>query len=465
MAQWADFPFSDRMYENSDESLLSRAMADVENAYANAAGGFSRFPGLTPFVSLPASKVYVHAFRGNLIAATDRARVYRISKEGAVEDVTGVPLSGGKRAIFTSTEDQLVMAAGGAPLSLSSNKTQILPNAPPTTHVIFIDGYLLAIEAYSGRFYYCDPGQYGTWNPLSVFTADAKPDDLTAAVVTPFNEVMLAGTDSIEQYEILPNGTQPFSRRWTTGEGVQFPYTLVADKSGTYGINGRFEFVRFYGQVSQDQGADVDLVFESIDDWTDAWAGELSIKGTKFILLQAPNATNKHGTQGITLLLDYRARKWSFLYGWDPVASTPTRWPVWSTERIWGGVYAGVDGGIAKLDDNSNQVLGAPQAFLIRSGHCNDWGPSRIDELRIRLKRGEGSNGGAEPRIGLRVNRDNEGFDQWQYEPLGTSGQREMVIRFGGQGYADTWQFELAVTDDVPVEFVRMQIFVERARW
>jgi hypothetical protein len=455
------------MYQNSNESILSKAVADVENAFANQAGGFSRFPGVVPFVDLPsAERVYLSEWRDNLIAATDAGKVYRIGKGGGVEDVTGVPLSGGKRAIFTSTEDQLVAAAGGPILNLSSDKTRLLHgNAPNSTHVVFVDGYLIAIEPYSGRFQFCDPGAYETWNPLSVFTANGKSDDLTAVVVTPFRELLMAGPDSIEQYERLPNGDQPFSRRWTTGEGVQFPYTLVADKSGTYGINGRFEFVRFYGQVSQDQGADVDLVFESIDDWTEAWASEVSVQGQKFIVLQAPFATNKHGTKGVTMLLDYRARKWSHLYGWDDDVSAPTRWPVWSLQRKWGHIYAGVEGGIARLDASSYQVLGKAQSFLIRSAHVSKFGPSRIDDLRIRLQRGDGPYQGKEPRVAIRVNRDNLGFDQWQYEPLGRHGERTMVINFGGQGDANSWQFEIRVTDDVPVEFVGMEIYVERLRW
>lgn len=464
MVQWADFPL-DRMYTNSDETILSHAVASVENAYANEAKGFSRFPGLVPFVDIPSDRTYLCKFRDNLIVATDRGRVYRVSRTGAVLDVTGTPLSGGKRAIFAATEDQLVIAAGGPLINLSSDHTRLLRNAPNSTHVVFVDGYLIAIEAYSGRFSYCDPGLYETWNPLSVFTANGKPDDLNSAVVTPYRELLLAGSDSIEQYERLPNGDQPFSRRWATGEGVQFPYTLVADKSGTYGVNSRFEFVRFYGQVSQDQGADVDLTFESVDDWTEAWASELSVKGQKFIVLQAPFATNRHGTKGVTMLLDYRAKRWSFLYGWDDVLSVQSRWPVWSLERIWGGVYAGVTGGIARLADDSYKVLGKTHAFLVRTGHVDKFGPSRIDEVRIRLRRGDAPNETTEPLVGLRVNRDNLGFDQWTFEPLGLKGDRTMVIRFGGQGCADTWQFEIQITDDVPVEFVSLQIYVERLRW
>ena len=467
MVQYADFPWNERMYASADEAILSRAVAAIENAYENESGGMSRFPGLTTFASFSGNRTYLTAFQNNLIAVTDLGRMYRIGQTGTVQDVTGTPVSGGKRAVFAQTEDQLVVAAGGPILQLLGNQTQILSNqAPQSTHVAFIDGYLIVIEPYSGRFYYCDPGQYTTWNPLSVFTANAKPQALNSLTITPFNEMLLAGPQVVEQWELLANGNQPFARRWTTGEGIFAPYTFLADKSGTYGVNTRFEFVRFAGQQSEDQSADVGLTLQSIDDWTDAWAEEASVKGQKFFILQMPNATNVYGTKGVTLLFDYRARKFSFLYGWDAKLNRQTRWPGWSTQRLWGKMFVGVPGGVAVLDDDSYQLQNTIYPFLIRSGHIDTWGPSRIDEVRLRIKRGVGTYGGRKPRIGLRVNRDNEGFDQWTYENLGDAGQRTMEVRFGGQGCAGgTWQFELGIGDDVSVEMVKMQVFVERLRW
>ena len=455
------------MYTSADEAILSRSVAAIENGYENEAGGMSRFPGLTSFATFPGNRTYLTAFKNNLIAATDLGGVYRIGATGTVQDVTGTPVSGGKRVIFAQTEDQLVLAAGGPIIELLGDKTQGLSNqAPESTHVAFIDGYLIVIEPYSGRFYYCDPGQYTTWNPLSVFTANAKPQDIGALAITPFNEMLLAGPQVVEQWELLANGTQPFARRWTTGEGIFAPYTLLADKAGTFGVNSRFEFIRFAGQMSEDVSPDVGLTLQKVDDWTGAWAQEASTSGQKFFIIQMPMATNAYGTKGVTLLFDYRAKKFSFLYGSDPVLRRQTRWPGWSTQRLWGKVFVGVPGGVAYLDDSSFQLLGSTYPFLIRSGHVDAFGPSRIDEVRLRIKRGVGSYGARSPRIGLRVNRDNEGFDQWQYEDLGESGDRTMEVRFGGQGCAGgTWQFELAVGDNVAVEMVKMQVYVERLRW
>ena len=452
------------MFGNIDESALTRAPAAIENAYENVAGGISRFPGLIKFATFPGQRTYLSTWNGSLIAGTDAGRLYRIDRSGKVTDVTGVPISGGRRMIFSATEDQLVIAAGGAIISLSGERTEVLsPNAPPSTHVAFLRGYLLAIEANTERFQYCDPGKFTVWNPLSVFSANAKPGAVNSMVVTPYDELMLGKTDGIEQFEVLPNGTQPFSERWSTGEGVVLPYTLVADKTGTYAVNSRYEFVRFYGQISQDQSEAINL--NGIDDWTDAWAQELTVKGQNFFILQAPNATNAYNTKGITYAFDYRNKKWCYLFGWDAKASLPNRFPAWSFQRLWGKIFAGVPGGVAVFDDATYQLQGGMFPVLLRTGHIDEFGPVRIDDVRIRVRRGDGTYQGAPPRIGLRVNPDNLGFDQWTYEPMGIPGQREMTIHFGGQGAADTFQFEIACTDNVPIELVSMEIYAQRIRF
>jgi len=466
VAQWANIDWSKPVYASADEAILKNSVATIENATANAAEGMSRWPGLTRFVDVPGQRIYLKPWNGDLYAATDQGKLWRISRSGAVVDVTGVPISGGQRVVMEATDDRLLMAAGGPILQLVGRQTEVLArSAPETSHIAYVDGYVIAIERWTQRFLHCQPGVYETWDPLDVFSANAKPDPIHAVVVTPYRELLLAGAEHIEQFERLPAGSQPFSRRWSTGEGVAYPYTLVTDKTGTYGVNPRHEFVRFAGQVSQEQGEPIGLLLSNVDDWTDAWAQSLTIFGDPFVVMQMPEASNPHGTKGITLVMNQRDKRWSFLYGFDRGGATASRYPAWSFASIWGRTFAGVDGAVAEVDMKSFDLLGEPMPFVIRSGHVDKFGPCRIDDVRVRMKRGVGAAAGRAPLVGLRVNRDNLGFDQWQWEPLGTEGQNEMVISFGSQGCANTWQFEIRVTDPVDVQFVSMQARVERIGW
>lgn len=461
MANWQKVPL-EALNLNTDETLLSRAAAAMENCYRNEAGGASRFPGQKAFVSLPGAKTWTYPHRNNLIAVTNEGRCYRIDQAGDVQDVTGVPLSGGRRPIFAATEDELLFAAGGPILRLSNDKTALLSqDAPNTSHVAFIQGYVIAIEDGTGRFFHSEAGLYDQWSPLDVFTAETKPDPINGATVTPYNELLLAGVDSIEQFEPFPSGDRPFSRRWTTGEGLYAPYTLLATKSGTYGVNKDQEFVRFQLQASRDEGANIGLPLETIRDFDDAWTTEISIKGQKFIVLQVPNALSPYGTPGMTFIMEQRRQQWSALYGWDRGLGLPARWAPWSYTRLWGRHFVGVPGGVRELSLDAYDDAGEPQRMLVRTSHIDEWGRARVDNFRMRIKRGTQPSGGTRSVIGLRVNRDNRGFGRWKWRDLGLSGEREMVIDFGALGYGDTFQFEIQATDASPVEIVGMRAYVE----
>lgn len=469
MAQWARMPFKEGLFANADESILRVAPAAVENAYANQAGGFSRFPGHRIVQSLPRQgRVYVapEEWRGFQIIATEAGRVYRRGRDGSLQDVTGVPLSGGRRPVFAATEEEMVIAAGGPLIRLASDRTeQLSDNAPDSSHVAYVDGYLVAIEPGSGRFWYSEPGQGRVWRDLSVFTAEAKPDDLLACAVTPYRELLLAGPQSIEQFERLNNGSQPFFRRWATGEGLAHPYTLVCDVTGNWGVNGKTEFVRFQAQVSREQSADIAMSLEAVRDWTDAWAAPLSVAGQRFVVLQAPRARTYYDTEGATFLLDYRTKKWSLLYGWDAARGLPARWPAWSVGRAWDRTFLGVEDGIAEVSRDFFDSAGETARCLFRSAHVSDFGPSRIDNMRVRIKRGVGAVEGVEPQLLVRMIRDNKRPTRWKAKGLGLAGDSEMTVYLGGFGNAETWQMEVACTDPVAVEFVEAWIQVERLGW
>jgi len=499
MAQWANFPWEEAMFTNADEAILRRRVAVAENLYGNRAGGWSRFPGLRPWMALPGQgRITLKWWRGDLVAVGQAGQVWRIGRNGQGQNVTGIPLSGGGRPTFAATDESLVIAAGGPIVALDSGATRLLSaDAPNSTHVVWIDGYLVAIEPYSGRFRHSPPGDYGVWEDLSVFTAEGKPDDLVAAAVTPFNELLLAGPESIEQYETLASGDRPFFRRWMTGDGLAHPYTLVTDKMGTFGVNQSAEFVRFQAQVTRTQSDDIALTLQNIDDWTDAWADSVSIKGQRFIILQAPNASAPdYDARGITLLLDMNRGRWSFLWGYDRTSGGYARWPGWSLEEAWGRVFVGVQDGIAELDPTYYENLADPMRCLIRSAHVDEFGPSRLDDVRVRLRMagndfaftlseggirritedgfvrvtedgrprviGDQLQGGQTARFGVRMRRDNDLWTRWVWKSMGLPATEPMVEKFGGMGCAQTWQMEISCADPVPFEFVRAQILVQR---
>lgn len=461
---WKDVPFSAKLLTNVKEAALRRASAAIENCYTNEQGGFTRFPGLASFATLTGSApTYLNEWRGDLIAASN-SRLWRIRKDGTAEDVTGAPIRGAGRVNFARADNEIAMAAGGEIIRFAGATTEILsPDAPIASHLAYIDTYLVACETDSGRFYNSSASE-GTrvWDALDVFAADGTPDNINSMLVTPYRELIVAGPESTEQYERLASGSIPFFRRWSVGEGNSAPDTLIFADNATWMVNRQREFVRASGQTSQSRADDVGNSLEDIDDWTDAWAAPMSLNGQKFIILQAPHATNDYETEGVTFVHDYRQNRWFNLYGWDD-RGLPARWPGWSYYFMWDRHFVGGNGRIYELKQTTFDNGGDPQRVLARTGHFDDWGEVRCDNLRLRLKRGtSGSNVAREPKISVRAVRDNRKVTNWVHRSLGRAGDSDMVLEFGGFGTGHTWQFEWMTTDAVELEVVKLQADVTR---
>ncbi|MRR49378.1 MAG: hypothetical protein EG825_00445 [Rhodocyclaceae bacterium] len=452
MAKWIPVKL-EKLYTNVQESILSKGGAAIENCYSNEMGGFTAFPGLKSFSTLSGNApTYLHEWRGDLVAVTS-GRFYRISQDGTAGDVTKVPIAGDGRVVFDRTEDELIAAAGGQIIRFAGGQTEVLSEtAPLSTHAGFIDGYVVAIERDSGRFYHSGAGAYREWDPIDVFSAEGKPDNLNSLLITPFRELILTGLDSIEQFERLPSGDTPFFRRWAVGEGVLAPYTLIAADNGMFAVNRDKEFVRMSGQTSGAASDDIGQSLESIDNWDGAWAARANMVGQKFIFLQMPKATNEYGTEGITFLYDYRNRRWYSLFGWDESAGIPSRWPGWSYYTLWGRHFVGGNGQVWELDKNARTNVGARRRILGRTAHIGMSSPFRVDDVRLIVKRGVAGHDSENPIIRLRAKRDNQTWTRWKEKTLGRIGSNQQELRFGPMGDCDTIQFEWEITQGAEVE-------------
>jgi hypothetical protein len=466
---WVQIPINGKYYANLDETQINQSHLALENCFINEAGGISRFWGLEVFATLPDNgRVYLHEWRGDLVAATSKGRFYVVDRNGNPEDKTAAPVAGDLRVIFAKTEDELVMTAGRKPVRFAGHRTELLSrDAPDATHCGYIDSYLLLNERDSGRFIHSPPGDSRTFEALDTFSAEGQPDNIDGLLVTPFRELLLGGTASFEQFERLTTGDIPFFRRWAIGEGLSAPYTLLFADNAVFCVNRSREFVRFSGQVTQPVSNDIGYLLETIDNWDEAWVGgypdrPFDVFGQRFTMLQMPHATNGYGTKGVTLLYDYRNKRWSSLYGWDSARALPARFPAWSHWTINDEVYLGGEGVIYRLVRNGFSIAGQPQRMLTRTGYIGESGPYEIANLRLRVKRGMGGNA-SEAALYLRAKRDNKAWSNWKRKGLGRAGDGWQYLEFGGFGVGHTFQFETYATDDCPVEIAKLEAVVEKA--
>lgn len=461
---WIDLPVNQPLYKNLSEDAVQGYQTAIENGYRNELGGQSRFPGMRDFATLEDNgRVVLSDFNGDLLAVTTKGQVYTIDRSGNVTNRTDAPVAGGLRPIIAKGDVETYFAAGGDLIRLRGEKTELLsPDAPQSSHVGWIDGYLLAPERNSGRLYRSGAREYSSWDPLNVYLADGNPDSINSMIITPYREIMLGGLNTIEQFERYPTGTEPFYKRWSIPDGVSVPYALTFADNKLWTINRKREVVQSSGQLTQAVSAAIGAYLESIDDWTDAWMGgypdnPLHVNGQKFLVIQAPNATNPYGTKGVTLLLDYVKREWAELYGFDRNEGIPIRWPGWSHWSIWDKTFIGGEGKIYQLDTSLFTNAGIPSQWLIRTAHLTMGNAGHVKAFRLIVKRGMGGSA-TESKIWVRCSRDGKPFGTKMYRSLGKAGQRQMTLEFGQFGIASHFQFEIGCTDNVDVQLLKAQI-------
>ena len=469
MGEWKDIELNKKLFKNIEETALTSTYGALENCFVTEANGLSRFPGLKEFTDFGGNAdIHISRYQNDMIASGTDGLTFRVNSHGDYTAIDGPHVLGGERTSFAKTRDGLIMAAGRQIIEYNGSKNKILSkDAPLSSHVGFLDGYVLAVENGSGRFQHSNLNEFGTWDALSTFAVDGNPDNINAMLITPFNEILLTGEESVEQYERYVGGVVPFFRRWATGDGISEPGTLCFADNASWGLNSRYEFVRLSGQTSQSVSDDLqkDIEYryslENLGNLDKAWAAPAYVKGQKFIILQSPEATNAYGSKGFTGVFDIRRGQWFEIFGWDSANGVPDLWPGRSVFNMWGKTFVGGKGKIYQLDPLTYNNDGQVQRAYVRTAHFDTLGTMRVDGVRMTLQRGVGTYD-KNPKIMMRTNADNKGFSLWQFRDLGYSGKQELIVEFGAQGTGTTWQLEWAVTDDCPFELRRLQLEVAR---
>jgi hypothetical protein len=469
MSELVDIELNKKLFKNVDESMITSTFGALENCFVTESNGVSRFPGLKEFADLGTNaEIYLGRNGNDLIAVGADGNSFNVRRDGSFKSIPGTPVLGGQRASFARSRDGLMLAAGQQIVKYDGVKNTILSeNAPLSQFVGFLDGYILAVEKDSGRFQHSNLNNLSKWDPLDTFSVDGSPDDINAMIITPFNEILLSGEESIEQYERYVGGNVPFFRRWSTGDGISEPGTLCYADNAVWGLNARHEFVRLSGQTSQSVSDDIQKEIEdryglsNLGSLDKAWARFCPIKGQKFIIFQSPEATNAYGTKGFTAVFDIRRGQWFEIFGWDEANGVPTLWPGRDVFSMWGKIFVGGNGKIYELSSDAYNNDGDVQRAYIRTAHFDTLGTMEVDRVRMTIKRGVGSYTKS-PVLAFRSNPDNKGFGVTQFRELGVTGADQMIIEFGAQGTADTWQFEIMMTDDCPFELRRLQLGVTK---
>jgi len=100
----------------------------------------------------------------------------------------------------------------GRALDLTSNVlTTVLPPGLAFARVFYLDGYLLTHDPGTRRFYFSDLFDALTWDALSFYEAEGRPDPITTLFVD-HRELWIPGSQSTEVWYSTGDALNPFAR-------------------------------------------------------------------------------------------------------------------------------------------------------------------------------------------------------------------------------------------------------------
>lgn len=342
-----------------------------------------------------------------------------------------------------------ILIASGIGTALSS--FALVPDADAPTyvsHIDFIDGYVVATTG-KGFFQYSDLNDPSSWSAASFATAMRNPDDILALKVFS-RQIFLFGNLTTEIWE--NDGVSPFAP--TPGgylqAGIIAPHSVVTNDDAIYWLDNTRHFVS-YSSGLQRISTPYDAEIQSFDTVADCVGKRIEIAGKPFLVFQFP-------AEQRTLVLNTAQRTWSEWGSWDLANARYTHWlgSSYCYSPDWGmHLVGGRDGKIHKMSPNYYSDNGDLIRLKRTTGHI-DYGTlarKRSKELRIRIQRGEGATVNDEPLMAIRWRDDNKQWSTQKFIGLGKVGDNRSPITIYPYGIYRTRQYELIVSDSVPVTF------------
>jgi len=468
----AEIPLPIFYDRSADESgIADQVGARLIDGYVDVVGGkpiIRKRYGLRSMTNLATAAAVdgIYWWDANSVAmAISSGSIHKItSADGNFSDVTGDALSSVTHTKFANNGTYVVMASGGRMVTYNNSGTTAFmadADAPTTvTHLAYLDGYILALEADTARVWYPpDPTDITAWSSTGFFSAETKPDDLVAMDIA-YREVTLFGKESTEVF--YNDGVTPFSRlEGAIQEMGCIAANSVVNAGGAWmWLNDERRVVLLEGRTPKVVSGSYDEVLRDIAPVSDSYANFISIGKHAYYVISFPGEDS-------TYAYDLTTGTWAEWGYYDSSAGTYGMWLGRSYDyaRRWEQHLVGsrADGNIYLLEPTTFQDGGNTIRTLIRTGQVSHgtsaW--KRSKELRIKCKRGLGSETGSEPVFTVRW-RDEMG--PWSNEiqvSLGKVGETESIVRLFRLGRYRTRQYEIVHSDNTDFQLSGIEEDVE----
>lgn len=475
----AKIPFALPSSQNVSEAGLKSKSAFLIDGFVDEDGNDVKRPGSAWRVTVGSGDYVDGIFywpNTDRLYVAAGGGILTYDKSGSAVDLKGsTPLNIGRRCSFTTDGTYIFVANGGyiqysdgiaAPPSTFAVLSD--PDAPELVDKIgYLDSYILAFSTNGNKFYWSEVGDSLNWSALNFASAAANPDIIVSMLIRQ-REILLFGRKILEIWE--NDGQTPFSR---IPGGVHEVGCAALDspinvKDGTvFWLDNDKHFTMFKGGVVQRLYTAYDKDVANMTTVSDCRTSLLYVDGREFILFDF------HTSQR-TFVHHYKTDFWYEWGSWDSQAGNYKPYLYWEILAVtaWNRIYGGhrystrlscISSDYKVDEDLAIQVPGqAGEGEEIRIARrtgqiSHDTSKDkRNEELRITVNRGETVTS-SEPFLMLRWKDNNTTWSEEERHSLGSAGDRNIVVETQRTGIYATRQWELSVTDSVPVSFVDME--------
>ncbi len=472
----APIPFANLQASSLEE--IGGASPVAMNVVMDPRGSVWRRPGIKAYAGAPSTVVdsggiaaLYSTVKGQLFAVGSSGGaerpIYLVTGGGAAKLGGGAApcgLRGALRPVFAESDMILAVAGGdlvekviiaGGPLG-----SDRLGGTPPNaSHVVSNASRLLSndvgIDPSAVRFSDVAGGlssyaglevwSYGGFGTSGYFSAEARPDPVLALVDT-LNEVFVFGKSTLQVF--VPDPTVTYAPVSASEVGISAPYSPVRVDAKLYWMDHQKRFVRGDGRSYEVISDPIQLDLDAMSSFTDCYGFRVVEGWLDAVVWVFP-------TDGRTFVYQIETGSWGQWSGWSDGAVNWAPFTVSAAARIAGQsttLVGTTDGHIGELDLRTTTDLGTRIRARVETGYQNHKTDSykECQAVHFALRRGQASTTpGPSAVFGFR-DRPGPWSDPIPVD-LGSSGDTEIVLRFGGLGTyrRRQWYFEFAGTDDL----------------
>lgn len=463
-----DIPlWADKDIEQSGYTFDGSAVVDF---VVDERGNFVRRPGIESWVDTSSGAGIDGLYwwdRQQVLIIVSNSNTYKVTNStGTFSDITGDSFEIGSKVYFADFGTALYAANGGQIIKIpaSGNTAVVADGDAPTnvSHVATLDKYLIALETGTERYWYSDAGDPDSWSGDFV-SAETYPDLLSALGVAQ-DKLELWGSASLEGHR-TSTGSPEFVKeaQYTVEYGISAIHSAIyaEDVSG-----GTWIWLdhkrRVVAMPSASRG--VSNISSTLNIYIDELSTISDAIGSYVLFYTRPHYVLSFPTEGKTICIDLITGKWSELGKWNTGSGSYDQFTAehFALATQWGLSLVGdrAAGKIHKLINTTYQDLGAILRSTIRTPHI-DWGTPGFNKISRRidfyLQKTNESDEADVSELMIRW-RDN-GNTTWGSErtvALGRVGKADYHGQLNRLGRYKDRQYEIAISDDAPLRFVRI---------